>query len=236
MAFENTIDKYGDEVTMARIIERTIDEYCDDSVTLIESNVFRNCDSLTKVDIPNVTEFRDSAFYQCKSLVEVNAPNLETVKGNVFRECTKPMNVYMPKLKSVGYYMFYQSGPAKVRFDSATKVDDSALCNCGNLTYVDLPSCVEIAQKAFFQSTKLVTLILRSNTMCVLKNVSAFDAGWEGGWTGIKRGDGYVYVPRALVDSYKAASNWSTYAAQFRALEDYTVDGTITGDLDESKI
>lgn len=39
-----------------------------------------------------------------------------------------------------------------------------------------------------------------------------------------------------LVDTYKADTNWSTYAAQFRALEDYTVDGTITGELDESKI
>lgn len=40
----------------------------------------------------------------------------------------------------------------------------------------------------------------------------------------------------ALVDSYKAATNWSTYATQFRALEDYTVDGTITGELDSTKI
>lgn len=49
-------------------------------------------------------------------------------------------------------------------------------------------------------------------------------------------GTGYIYVPRALVDTYKAATNWSTIADQFRALEDYTVDGTITGELDESKI
>lgn len=40
----------------------------------------------------------------------------------------------------------------------------------------------------------------------------------------------------ALVDSYKAATNWSTYADQIRALEDYTVDGTTTGALDETKI
>lgn len=45
-----------------------------------------------------------------------------------------------------------------------------------------------------------------------------------------------IYVPAALIDSYKAATNWSAYANQFRALEDYTVDGTITGELDESKI
>lgn len=61
-------------------------------------------------------------------------------------------------------------------------------------------------------------------------------AGTNFAKTPIGSGTGYIYVPRTLVDSYKAATNWSTYADQFRALEDYTVDGTVTGDLDETKI
>ena len=48
--------------------------------------------------------------------------------------------------------------------------------------------------------------------------------------------DCYIYVPRDMVDTLKSATNWSAYASQIRALEDYTVDGTTTGDLDESKI
>jgi hypothetical protein len=39
--------------------------------------------------------------------------------------------------------------------------------------------------------------------------------------TPVASGTGYVYVPRALVDAYKSATNWSTYAAQIRAIEDY---------------
>ena len=66
--------------------------------------------------------------------------------------------------------------------------------------------------------------------MATLSNTNAFSS------TPIASGTGYIYVPRALVDSYKAASKWSTYANQFRALEDYTVDGTTTGALDETKI
>ena len=58
--------------------------------------------------------------------------------------------------------------------------------------------------------------------------------------TGAK--DGYIYVPRALLSDtdetkdYRRATNWSTFATQFRALEDYTVDGTTTGELDPNKI
>jgi hypothetical protein len=54
--------------------------------------------------------------------------------------------------------------------------------------------------------------------------------------------DGYFYVPRALLSDddakkdYRRATNWSNFATQFRALEDYTVDGTTTGELDPNKI
>lgn len=48
--------------------------------------------------------------------------------------------------------------------------------------------------------------------------------------------DCYIYVQSELVSSYQTASNWSTHSTQFRALEDYTVDGTIDGELDPIKV
>lgn len=48
--------------------------------------------------------------------------------------------------------------------------------------------------------------------------------------------DGYVYVPSTMVDKLKKAINWRDIADQIRALEDYTVDGTTTGKLDENKV
>lgn len=33
--------------------------------------------------------------------------------------------------------------------------------------------------------------------------------------------DGFIYVPRKFVESYKVATNWSAFASQFRAIEDY---------------
>ena len=47
---------------------------------------------------------------------------------------------------------------------------------------------------------------------------------------------GYILVPRAMVDTLKSATNWSTYADRIFALEDYTIDGTTTGEIDESKL
>ena len=102
--------------------------------------------------------------------------------------------------------------------------------NCLLLETADFPSATKINAYGFYSAKKMSVCILRSETMATLANVNAFTS------TPVASGTGYIYVPRALVDTYKAATNWSTYADQFRALEDYTVDGTITGELDESKI
>ena len=72
--------------------------------------------------------------------------------------------------------------------------------------------------------------------MSTAANTNLFVGNWSGNDGPIMKGEGYIYVPRALVDSYKVATNWSSWATQFRALEDYTVDGTTTGELDETKI
>jgi hypothetical protein len=72
--------------------------------------------------------------------------------------------------------------------------------------------------------------------VCALKNTSAFTN------SSIASGTAYVYVPAAQLSDadetkdYRRATNWSSLATQFRALEDYTVDGTITGELDLGKV
>lgn len=97
-------------------------------------------------------------------------------------------------------------------------------------TAADFQAATSIGISAFHGCSALTALILRSATMCELSSTDAFSS------TPIASGTGYIYVPAALVDSYKEATNWKTYASQFRALEDYTVDGTTTGALDETKI
>ena len=68
---------------------------------------------------------------------------------------------------------------------------------------------------AFHYCSSLTTAILRSETMCSLDDISVFAD------TPISKGTGYIYVPQALIESYQAHEKWSTYADQFRAIEDY---------------
>jgi hypothetical protein len=106
--------------------------------------------------------------------------------------------------------------------------------HCKSLHLLDVPNVTLIKAYALGVTAtnccNITQLILRGSTVCSLASTNAFKG------TPISKGTGYIYVPRALIDSYKNATNWSTFVNQFRALEDYTVDGTITGELDESKI
>ena len=115
--------------------------------------------------------------------------------------------------------------------DLLTSIGKLSFYSCAKLVVADFPNLSRsIAPQAFERCEALTSLILRGNQIVSLEATSAFRS------TPIASGTGYIYAPSALIDSYKAATNWSTYADQFRALEDYTVDGTITGELDETKI
>ena len=81
------------------------------------------------------------------------------------------------------------------------------------ITRIDDKSIVNVGAYAFAYCESLSVVILRSTTMATLADTNAFES------TPIADGTGYIYVPAELVDGYK--ENWSTYADQIRAIEDY---------------
>lgn len=116
---------------------------------------------------------------------------------------------------SVGDHAFHGcTDLTSVYFYAATSVGGAAFSGCSSLTKADFVSATSLGV-AVFMNTALDTLILRSNTMCTSANVNIL------GGTPIASGTGYIYVPSALVATYQADSVWSTYSAQFRAIEDY---------------
>ena len=115
----------------------------------------------------------------------------------------------------------------------AATVIDSAVYECDSLTKLDLHAATSIGVNTGYLCGALKTLILRSETMCEAADQLVFATVNSDrvfvAISGLK-----IYVPRALVSSYNADTNWTKYCAnKFRALEDYTVDGTITGALKE---
>ena len=193
-----------------------------------------DCTKLKRADLPELTTLGSYCFWHCEELTNVNLPLVNTAGFYAFYGCFNLKDIDLPSLTTVQGLFYDCRSLENVNIPLVTSLETNAFCGCSSLAMLDAPSLTAInatdPNGAFKVCSKLATLILRSTTLCTLADVKNFTE------TLIGDGTGYIYVPRALVNSYKTATNWSTFANQFRALEDYTVDGTITGALDESKI
>ena len=204
----------------------------------VGSGAFRNCTSLKRLDLPKATILNGYLAYNCSSLTELNIPSATSGRGyaiagtkiehiylpkftspgsSVFRNAKYLRTVYMPSLVRLEQFIFMGcSALETVTFPKANTVASQAMDGCSALAYADLPICARLDAKGFYNCTSFETLILRkSDAICTLANVNAFTG------TKIASGEGYIYVPSALVDRYKVASNWYTYSSQIRAIEDY---------------
>lgn len=89
-----------------------------------------------------------------------------------------------------------------LNFGSATAANA-----CQNLEICDIGKAKSIAANTFANCYKLQTLIMRRTSVTTCANVSAFLNTPVRGRSGLTA---TIYVPSALIDSYKAASVWST--------------------------
>lgn len=155
--------------------------------------------------------------FQGTAVQIVSMPNVTTVANYAFNNCTNLVGLNMPLVERIGTYAFTGCNALPtVTFPSLTYLDGYAFQGDSVLDYADLGNCGTIMTNAFYNCKKLGTLILRkTDAVCTLTGTNTLYN------TLIASGTGYIYVPAALVNSYKTATNWSTYAAQFRAIEDY---------------
>ncbi len=203
-------------------VTRSLAEYTNDRVTTIGGYAFRDCSGLTSVSLPNV--------------IRVNT--------YAFNNCTKLTSLYIPKLQYAGEYMLGSCGLlTEVDFPEMSDINQYAFTGCVRIQMLDFPKYMTIDGYAFNKCRSLKALVMRNQSETVeLLSTTAFnhcnhilgtvDSSYNPG--GAK--DGYFYVPSDLLESYKSATNWSTFADRFRAIEEYSEDGTVGGEMDWNKI
>ena len=142
----------------------------------------------------DVETIRADAFAQHPTLKSAYFPNVKTVEAGAFRSCPLLESVYLP---------------------SAKVVKTTAFGGCPKLYRLDLPSVVKF-EGIIFGGSAITTLILRSSTMCEATDPMAPGTPISG-----VNGEGYIYVPKAIIEQYRSASGWATHRNYFRAIEDY---------------
>lgn len=142
----------------------------------------------------DMTSIGDYTFYRQASMTSIQTPNVTTIGRNAFSFCGE--------LQSV-------------RFPLCTSYGGDCFSYCYKLAHADLGKPTSIPSWLFASNKLLTVCIIRTEIVPTLTAVNAFNG------TPIASGSGYVYVPYALVASYKSTANWTTYANQIRAIEDY---------------
>lgn len=155
----------------------------------------------------SASTIKQSALAHCKALEKVTILRNATIGSNAFQE-TSITEFIAHELTSLPTSALWKcSSLTMVCAPKCNFFDYQAFSTCANLSVIDVKGTSGITRGvAFANCTKLTTLILRSTTLASLGNVGNFN-GTPFHTTGQQ---GTLYVPSALVEDYKTATNWST--------------------------
>lgn len=142
---------------------------------------------------------------------------IDTNVGNyTFFDCGKIKPIFGENCSKIGAYAFQNCGGlVEINTNKVTIISSNAFMGLNKFTKAILPNVIELNNGVFANCKNLTTIIITSTTICNLKSTGAFLN------TPIAQGTGYIYVPNNLKEQYKVATNWTLYANQIRAIEDY---------------
>lgn len=171
-----------------------------DSITAIVQH-FNNLPGLTGVTANGVTSLSAGAFENCTHMLKGIFHACTTIGTTCFEVCGRL------ETAKQGLWVF----PAL----TAVPADSFRQTNIG---VIDLgPNCASIAQRAFYSPAYggyIGEMILRkTNAVVTVTNANGLQK---------INANTKVYVPSALIESYKAATNWSTVGDVF-----YPIEGSI---------
>ncbi|MDE5562017.1 MAG: leucine-rich repeat domain-containing protein [Clostridiales bacterium] len=168
----------------------------DGSVTSIGDYAFRDCGSLTSIEIPNsVMSIGYSAFYNCRGLTSIEIPNSVTsIGGYAFSSCSSLIQIdsgvqyvdnwvlgcdsYSPittvTLRSdavgiIDYAFYYCSKLTSIKIpNSVTSIGDKAFDHCSSLTSIEIPNSVmDIGVYTFYGCSGLTSLKIGSGVTSI---------------------------------------------------------------------
>lgn len=169
--------------------------------------------TITEFSNDAVTVLGESAFHNKTSLTKVILRNLEAIGSKAFYGCISLVEVIAPNCVSVLADAF----------------------NNTKIISFDAP-LTGIATKAFAASALRYLFLRNSTAVCTMAYTNCFgNTSFASNGTG-----GAFFVPSSLRDSYANATNWAAILAyehnKLLNLEDYTIDGTVTGEIDWDKV
>lgn len=211
----------------------------ENSATSYNYGQFRGCAALQRVVIPpQVKEIGVATFAACSSLRSIgDAANVELLGDRCFDSSPlEKLVVKLPSLINIGYGAFYNTKiDAVVDLGNLTTLPDGVYVSgktrgvfgmCTQLRVAILPSTITtVGAVAFEGCSNLSGIVIKATTPPALNNINAFNS----------TNNCSIYVPDGttkdaegntitIVEAYKAATNWSTYASRIFPISQLQTD------------
>ena len=174
----NSYSQYSDEYSGAVIIPSTVTYNSKTySVTSIGNEAFRDCSSLTAINIPkDMTSIGGRAFYNCWRLTIITIPEnsqLTSIEERAFQYSNSLTSITIPKsVTSIGDYAFYECSKLTTITipEGVTSIGGHAFYNCSSLTSITLPEGVtSIGGYAFYHCGNLTSITLPESVTTIEK-------------------------------------------------------------------
>ena len=190
----------------------TVKEVVDDETVTLGLCFYRS--PVEKVTFTKCTKIINyGAFTACTALLHVDFPELISVGVWTFQDTTKLSYAFFPKVVSVGANGFMRSGIEEVELPKCTTLGSSAFAACKKLKKIKIPVCKTIEKSVFSECSALEEIFLGGVTVVP----SLINSNALNGTPDTMK----IIVPDALVDSFKTATNWSTYAGRIIGVSEY---------------
>lgn len=138
---------------------------------------------------------------------EYTNDRVTSIRSYAFNNAAGPSVAQFPNVTALGNYAFSNNHAIEqAYFPGLKSTGQNAFRGASNLSVADLGEASRVDMNTFYDAVSLATVILRGSTMATLAGLSAFRGTpfADGG-----AGGGKIYVPSALIENYKAATNWS---------------------------
>lgn len=193
------------------------------TVASIGQQAFMACENLTSVTIPSsVTAISEGAFSFCCGITFVTIPNSVTTIGDrVFSACDEFSVYYEGDIVQwcaiafegavVAYYdngySLYIGNELVTQLvipEALTSIGQYTFSSCVSITSVTIPNSVTSIGEYAFEGSNLTTITMLGTTPPTL------EGEWGPGFSSSNPGF-TIFVPKASLNTYKTANNWSYY-------------------------
>ena len=200
------------------MIEENVTEIVDEGLTVLRPYAQYGNTSLVTISLPNVLQVGANAFSSCNNLTGIIDFSSAALAAAIFTNSLRLTVVIKAKTSA---YLTNESKYIHGWFPNITDITGARYqifsknhvlktLQCDNNSSINFTACNG-------QHNNFVALILRKQTMT---NLSAV------GTLAHSSTDFHIYVPAPLVNDYKTATNWTTYASLMVGIDEDTT-GTV---------